>query len=561
VGSKIYYVWYEDDGSNYHFCTGEMNSNIVSKGDSYGLGISDNTIKGFINGGVDVFKYNAEAISYTAGTVVQSTIDSNWNHITMTYDKSSLKLYVNGALVDESAFYSAINTNPFDLIIGDDFNGLIDEVRLSNIARAPGYLSNGALMSSIHDTGSNSNFNTISWNPTSQPPNADIKFQIATNNDESTWNFIGPDGTAGTYYIDPTGESICSDHNGDRYLKYKVYFSTTDEDETPTLQDVTINYGDDTGPPSITATSPTGTNVPVDTTITVTFSEVMDRSSTESAFSILPSVIGSIGWIGNQLVFTPSSDLEYDAVYNITIGSGAEDLDGNSLESESWEFTTMPGGSEVFRMEPDKEMDVPVDELQIKIWFEQDMDHDTTEGAITIDPYVELIPNWPVDDNLILTPRYTLKYDTRYDITISTDATNVNGQPLAQEFNGYFITEKNPEEIFWETWEPIITILTIIATLFAFLIGFLSIRRKRGKLRQYFERIDDTFNEYKKERQECEKELIMLREDLKGEVKKGKLEESHFLILDKKIDDYIREMKAQEKSSVKPELEEILGEE
>ncbi len=251
VGSKLYYIWQKDDGSNYQIWTAEVNSNIVNKGDFYGLGISNNTIKGFINAGVDSFKYNAEAISYTAGATVESSIDSNWNHITMTYDKSNLKLYVNGVLEDTSAFTEAINTNPFDLIIGEDFNGTIDEVRILSIARTPGFSPTGTLTSSILDSGSNSNFNTISWNPTSQPPNTNLKFQIATNNDTSTWNFVGPDGTPSSYYT-TSGGPICPDHNEDRYLKYKAYLSTTDEEVTPTLQDATINYNLIPNAPSLT---------------------------------------------------------------------------------------------------------------------------------------------------------------------------------------------------------------------------------------------------------------------------------------------------------------------
>jgi hypothetical protein len=130
VGTKIYYVWYE--GSDFsQIWTAEMNSNIINKGDFYGIGISNHTIKGFINAGVNGFKYNAEAINFTAGATVESIIDSNWNHIVMTYNKSILKLYINGDLVNTSSFTEAINTNPFDLIIGDDFNGVIDEVNIS----------------------------------------------------------------------------------------------------------------------------------------------------------------------------------------------------------------------------------------------------------------------------------------------------------------------------------------------------------------------------------------------------------------------------------------------
>jgi hypothetical protein len=246
VGSKIYYVWIGPGEKGFdQIYTAEMYSNIINKGDFYGLGISDDKIQGFIDAGVDGFKYNAEAIDYTAGAIAESTIDSSWKHVTMTYDKSNVRLYIDGELKSETPFTEAINTNPFDLIIGDDFNGIIDEVRISNIARPPGYSETGSLTSPVLDTVSTANFNTISWNLTSQPPTTEIKFQIATNNDNSTWDFKGPDGTSNTYYEDPIGPSglqIHADHNRDRYFKYKAYFSTTQWNITPTLKDVTITY-------------------------------------------------------------------------------------------------------------------------------------------------------------------------------------------------------------------------------------------------------------------------------------------------------------------------------
>ena len=138
VGGKLYYIWLESTSGTYQICTASINSNFFSKGDFYGLGISyDNVIKGFIDAGVDGFKYKAEAIDYTAGATVDTTIDNTqWNHIVMTYnkDESQLKLYVNGNLADTSSFSESINTNPFDLIIGGNFTGAIDEVRISNAA-------------------------------------------------------------------------------------------------------------------------------------------------------------------------------------------------------------------------------------------------------------------------------------------------------------------------------------------------------------------------------------------------------------------------------------------
>ena len=136
VGTKIYYVWEQSDHEYDHqVWTGEMGSNILSKGDFYGIGIMGNTVMGFIDAGVDGFKYKGDAIDYTAGATVNCTIGSNCTHVAMTYDKSALNLYINGELEDSSAFNRTINTNDFQLVIGDDFDGMIDEVHVLGIAK------------------------------------------------------------------------------------------------------------------------------------------------------------------------------------------------------------------------------------------------------------------------------------------------------------------------------------------------------------------------------------------------------------------------------------------
>ena len=136
VGTKIYYVWSEYDGSYSQIWTGQLGSNILNKGDFYGIGIMGNTLKGFIDAGLDGLKYKGDAISYTAGAVVEYIIDNNWNHVAMTYDGSELKLYINGELKDSTTFSQPINTNDFELIIGDDFDGTIDEVHLLDEAKS-----------------------------------------------------------------------------------------------------------------------------------------------------------------------------------------------------------------------------------------------------------------------------------------------------------------------------------------------------------------------------------------------------------------------------------------
>jgi hypothetical protein len=120
-----------------------------------------------------------------------------------------------------------------------DINSNPTGVRLLKVSGR--YISAGVLESSTFDSGAPANLTTITWQPTSQNPATRLKFQIATNNDNATWNYKGPDGTASTYYTVP-GSNIAAVHNGDRYIRYRAYLSTTDDKYTPILTGLAINY-------------------------------------------------------------------------------------------------------------------------------------------------------------------------------------------------------------------------------------------------------------------------------------------------------------------------------
>jgi prepilin-type N-terminal cleavage/methylation domain-containing protein len=113
-------------------------------------------------------------------------------------------------------------------------------IRLKQTAGA--YAGSGWLMSSSFDTGTAStSYTTLTWNPTSQSASTSVMFQVATNNDDVTWNFEGPDGTAASFYTTP-GTMLGSDNTNHRYLRYKVYLGTTATSVTPVVSNVTVNY-------------------------------------------------------------------------------------------------------------------------------------------------------------------------------------------------------------------------------------------------------------------------------------------------------------------------------
>jgi hypothetical protein len=119
-----------------------------------------------------------------------------------------------------------------------------------------GFTTAGNFISAAQDanptTGLVPHWTTLSWNAIT-PANTAIKFQGAgSNNLDGPFSFVGPDGTAATFFT--TSGASLAQFNGFRYLKYKAFLSTTVNTTTPTLNDVTVCFSD--GTPTITAAAP-----------------------------------------------------------------------------------------------------------------------------------------------------------------------------------------------------------------------------------------------------------------------------------------------------------------
>jgi len=113
------------------------------------------------------------------------------------------------------------------------------------------YVPSAVLTSSTFDMGQGVNFASISFRPLNQPPETgpqSVRLQVATNTDNATWNFLGPDGTAATYY-DAVTSDVAAVHDGDRYFRYRLFLGTDDTAMTPNVSDVTITFVTACAPP------------------------------------------------------------------------------------------------------------------------------------------------------------------------------------------------------------------------------------------------------------------------------------------------------------------------
>jgi len=145
--------------------------------------------------------------------------------------RSSPSTYANGSRVlsaDSGGTWSADTTRDFNF----------------KTYMQTGFAASGNLVSGVRDANPTppllTRWISLAWTAT-VPANTTLKFQIAaSNNTGGPFNFIGPDGTAATFFT--TSPSMINNLVTGRYLKYKAFFTTTDGAVTPTVSDVTACY-------------------------------------------------------------------------------------------------------------------------------------------------------------------------------------------------------------------------------------------------------------------------------------------------------------------------------
>ncbi len=130
--------------------------------------------------------------------------------------------------------------------------------------RGPYAPTSGNLVSSPKDAnpagGLTPIWSTFSWNA-SVPANTSLKFQLAGSNSvDGPFNFVGPDGTAATFFTTSPVQLSPQFYNF-RFLEYKALLATTDSTVSPVLNDVTTCFNDVDCSTSVATITPSPTAV------------------------------------------------------------------------------------------------------------------------------------------------------------------------------------------------------------------------------------------------------------------------------------------------------------
>jgi len=180
--------------------------------DGYGLVKSGtgNIIRFFVN-------------NYNSGSSGDATLALNtWSHVAGTYDGSTIKLYVNGTLINSASYSTPLTNSTQPLLIGRGAGsngyrwiGKIDDIRIYNYARSAEQIR--------QDMAGTSNPNTSSGSILPQPI---LHWKLdegkgTTINDSSSNNYTGTIGCAGTGCTLPTWKN-------DGKINKAVYFYDVD---------------------------------------------------------------------------------------------------------------------------------------------------------------------------------------------------------------------------------------------------------------------------------------------------------------------------------------------
>jgi hypothetical protein len=204
------------------------------------------------------------------------------------------------------------------------------------------------------------------------------------------------------------------------------------------------------GPPQITLVNPLEdeTQVALDSIIEATFSEPMNQSATQQAFSITPSVLGDFSWAGDKLIFIPQSQFNQGITYTVEITADAKDLENETLDGDldgveegsplddfSWQFTAMSETPKVDSVFPLHGTQKVFTDTDVIINFTKGMDTQTTIDALSYE--VDSI-NFPLSSNgqslwtladstLTFTPNVNFQHDKLYTFNIEYTATDATG--------------------------------------------------------------------------------------------------------------------------------------
>ncbi|MDN3688536.1 Ig-like domain-containing protein [Cyclobacterium jeungdonense] len=201
--------------------------------------------------------------------------------------------------------------------------------------------------------------------------------------------------------------------------------------------------------PAVTSTSPANqaNGVPLDQTITATFSTEMDASTiTAASYKLMAGttvVTGEVTYSDNTASFDPENDLLAATTYTGTITMEAKTKDGIPMAiAYNWTFDTGTA-PRVLAIDPlDLATGVSINKI-IKVTFSEPMEPATiTAASFTVSNGSTPVSGTVTysESTAVFTPAESLLVNTTYSVSINKLAKNSTEVSMAQDFESKFTT-------------------------------------------------------------------------------------------------------------------------
>lgn len=210
-------------------------------------------------------------------------------------------------------------------------------------------------------------------------------------------------------------------------------------------------------------------------TVSILFTQPMDRESVENAFSTEPPTEGIFYWgmyttepsyiyfetrsagmdpsatittyskITSLVYKIASKDSYVDTTYHVRLATSAHDTTGNYLRFPlEFSFSTVQSSISINGIQTDPAHgDVDVDLVYyegIKLIFPRNMDQSSTESAVTLIPDMTKYFLWPERNSLTIYTGGAFLADTTYYIEVDSTAKDLDGVPMGNIFSFSFTT-------------------------------------------------------------------------------------------------------------------------
>ena len=210
----------------------------------------------------------------------------------------------------------------------------------------------------------------------------------------------------------------------------------------------------DKTPPNVISVSPANgaQNIPVNSSVIITFSEAMDASSINGQTIIVSTgnsnVQGSVTYSGVTAIFKPTSNLNPKTIYTVAVDAGVKDVAGNAMGS-SYGYIFITGADldatppRVVDVQPsNRKTDVSPNTV-IVVMFSEPMDPSTiTNTTVTISTVAGSIPSTvtPFGSAAIIKTTFDLPANTDFTVLVTTRVKDLAGNAMTDAFLSNFRT-------------------------------------------------------------------------------------------------------------------------